>query len=78
MPIFHLIFPVLESVSEHYYENKAMIAWWNDWRARDQRAHIEKTFNHGPMILQRETHVRFALQMLFAFTAELINVQNHI
>jgi len=24
-----------------------MIAWWNDWKARDQRAKIERTFNHG-------------------------------
>ena len=37
----------LDSISEHYFENEAMIAWWNDWKARDHRAKIEKTYNHG-------------------------------
>lgn len=45
----------LNSINEHYYENEAMIAWWNDWRARDQRAHIEKTFNHGRFSREKRT-----------------------
>ena len=47
MPIFHLIFPALNSVTEYYREDEERIEWWNDWRARDERAHIEKTFKHG-------------------------------
>lgn len=35
------------SATEHYQENEETIGWWNDWRARDQRARIEKTFKHG-------------------------------
>ena len=37
----------LDSISEHYYENEGIIAWWNDWKSRDQRARIEKTYTHG-------------------------------
>ena len=37
----------LDNISDHYYENEAIIAWWNDWESRDQRSRIEKTFNNG-------------------------------
>ena len=33
----------LESISENYYENDGIMAWWNDWKSRDQRARIERT-----------------------------------
>lgn len=45
----------LDSISEHYFENEAMIAWWNDWKARDQRAKIEKTYNHGRFSREKRT-----------------------
>ena len=45
----------LDNISEHYFENEAMIAWWNDWKARDQRAKIEKTFNHGRFSREKRT-----------------------
>lgn len=45
----------LDSISDHYFENEAMIAWWNDWKARDQRAKIEKTFNHGRFSREKRT-----------------------
>ena len=38
---------VLDNISEHHYENDAIIAHWNDWKARDQRAKIERTYNKG-------------------------------
>lgn len=47
--------PALDSISEHYLENEAMIAWWNDWKARDQRAKIEKTYNHGRFSREKRT-----------------------
>ncbi|KAL9970361.1 hypothetical protein ACROYT_G022719 [Oculina patagonica] len=37
----------LNDVSEYYYENEAIMAWWSDKKARDKRAKIEKTFKHG-------------------------------
>ncbi|XP_074658517.1 uncharacterized protein LOC141911408 [Tubulanus polymorphus] len=37
---------LLDSISQHYYNNKAMICYWNDWRARDARARIERTFRN--------------------------------
>ncbi|XP_074658518.1 uncharacterized protein LOC141911409 [Tubulanus polymorphus] len=37
---------LLDSISQHYYTNKAMTCYWNDWRARDARARIERTFRH--------------------------------
>jgi hypothetical protein len=43
----------LTSISAHYYSNEAMICWWNDWAARDQRARIEKTYNHGRFSRQK-------------------------
>ena len=45
----------LDSISEHYFENEAMIAWWNDWKARDQRAKIEKTYNRGRFSREKRT-----------------------
>ena len=45
----------LDSISEHYFENEAMITWWNDWKARDQRAKIEKTYNHGRFSREKRT-----------------------
>lgn len=45
----------LDQISEYHYENEAVIAWWNDWKARDQRAHIEKTFNNGRFSRERRT-----------------------
>lgn len=45
----------LDNVSDYYFENEAMIAWWNDWKARDQRARIEKTFNHGRFSREKRT-----------------------
>ena len=53
--IFHLIFPALNSVNEHYYEDDIIIGWWNDWEARDQRARIEKTFKHGRFSREKRT-----------------------
>ncbi|XP_074658515.1 uncharacterized protein LOC141911407 [Tubulanus polymorphus] len=37
---------LLDSISKHYYTNEAMTCYWNDWRARDARARIERTFRH--------------------------------
>ncbi|XP_074658514.1 uncharacterized protein LOC141911406 [Tubulanus polymorphus] len=37
---------LLDSISQHYYTNEAMTCYWNDWRARDARARIERTFRH--------------------------------
>ncbi|KAK2572971.1 hypothetical protein P5673_001992 [Acropora cervicornis] len=45
----------LNSVNEHYYEDDIIIGWWNDWGARDQRAHIEKTFKHGRFSREKRT-----------------------
>merc|ERR1712130_959801 len=45
----------LGSISEYYYENEAMMAWWNDWESRDQRARIERTFNTGRFSHQHRT-----------------------
>ena len=50
----------LGSISDHYFENEAMIAWWNDWKARDQGDKIEKTFNRG-RFSRRETHFRLVI-----------------
>ncbi|XP_071942331.1 uncharacterized protein [Antedon mediterranea] len=47
--------PDLDKISGYYYENEAMIAWWNDWKARDQRARIEKTYIHGRFSRERRT-----------------------
>ena len=54
---FYISFNVsaLNSISDHYFENEAMIAWWNDRKARDQRARIEKTFNHGRFSREKST-----------------------
>ncbi|XP_074658455.1 uncharacterized protein LOC141911352 [Tubulanus polymorphus] len=35
---------LLGNISNHYYNNEAMVCYWNDWKARDARAHIERTF----------------------------------
>ena len=50
-----LLFSALDNVSDYYFENEAMIAWWNDWKARDQRARIEKTYNHGRFSREKRT-----------------------
>merc|ERR1712001_495031 len=34
----------LGGLFESYYENDGLICHWNDWKARDQRARIEKTY----------------------------------
>ena len=38
---------VLDSVTDYYYEDAAMLCYWNDWKARDQQARIQKTYNNG-------------------------------
>ena len=30
-----------------FYENEGMMAWWNDWKSRDEKARMEKTYNNG-------------------------------
>ena len=45
----------LDKLSTEYYENEGIICWWNDWKARDQRARIEKTFNNGRFSRVRRT-----------------------
>ena len=55
MYAFDLIFLAFDSIFDYYYENEAIIAWWNDWRARDQRAHIEKTYNNGRFSREKRT-----------------------
>ena len=32
---------------QYYYENAAMMCYWNDWKSRDQVAHTQKTYNNG-------------------------------
>merc|ERR1712044_31483 len=46
---------VLDSVMTSFHEDAAKVCYWNDWRARDGRARIEKTFNHGRMSKQKKT-----------------------
>ena len=46
---------VLDNISEYHFENEAIIAYWNDWKGRDQRANIEKTFNHGRFSREKRT-----------------------
>ena len=65
-----LIFLALDSISDYYYENEAIIAWWNDWKARDQRAHIEKTYNNGRFSREKRT-----LGLLFRFYPYFIQLQ---
>ena len=38
---------ILDKLDKSYFENEGLVCWWNDWRARDARAHIEKTFDNG-------------------------------
>ena len=70
MYAFDLIFLAFDSIFDYYYENEAIIAWWNDWRARDQRAHIEKTYNHSRFSRDRRT-----LGLLFRSSPNLIQFQ---
>merc|ERR1711878_238190 len=46
---------VLDSVMTSFHEDAAKVCYWNDWRARDGRAKIEKTFNNGRMSKQKKT-----------------------
>merc|ERR1712224_284201 len=46
---------VLDSVTTSFYEDAAKVCYWNDWKARDGRAHIEKTYKHGRMSKQKKT-----------------------
>lgn len=46
---------VLDNISESYYENDAMFAYWNDWQARDQQARIQKTFDNGRFSRKKRT-----------------------
>merc|ERR1711983_194976 len=45
----------LDSVMTSFHEDAAKVCYWNDWEARDGRARIEKTFNHGRMSKQKKT-----------------------
>jgi hypothetical protein len=38
---------VLSNISAHHYDNEAYVAYWNDWKARDGRAHVERTHDNG-------------------------------
>merc|ERR1712124_90226 len=46
---------VLDSVMTSYYDDAAKVCYWNDWEARDGRARIERTFDHGRMSKQKKT-----------------------
>merc|ERR1712004_528540 len=47
---------VLDSVMfDNFHEDAAKVCYWNDWAARDGRARIERTFNHGRMSKQKKT-----------------------
>ncbi|KAG2430338.1 hypothetical protein HYH02_013814 [Chlamydomonas schloesseri] len=41
-------------LSRNTYETEFAIAIWNDWEARDQRARIERTYNHGRFSHERK------------------------
>ena len=45
----------LDSVSEDKYENEEYFAYWNNWKARDNRGRIEKTYNNVRFALQKKT-----------------------
>ena len=62
-----IFFSALDNVSEYYYENEAMMAWWSDLKARDQRAKIEKTFNHGRFSMEKRTLGLLLLMLLSLF-----------
>ena len=38
---------LLDSLNDYKFENDEFFAIWNDWRGRDSRAHIERTFDNG-------------------------------
>jgi hypothetical protein len=46
---------VLDNISESYYENNEVYAFWNDWEARDQRARVEGTYNNGRFSREKRT-----------------------
>jgi len=37
----------LKSINEDFFENEAMACYWNEWKERDRRAHIERTYGFG-------------------------------
>ncbi len=37
----------LDGVTQKFYENVAMLCYYNDSDARDKQAHIQKTYNNG-------------------------------
>ncbi|KAJ7330589.1 hypothetical protein OS493_022203 [Desmophyllum pertusum] len=36
-----------DNIPDCYFENEEIIGWWNDKKARDERALIEKTYENG-------------------------------
>merc|ERR1712212_41725 len=46
---------VLDNISKSYYENPAYVCYWNDWRSRDSRARIFKTYRNGRFSRQKRT-----------------------
>lgn len=38
-----------------FYENEGMMAWWNDWKSRDEKARMEKTYNNGRFSHEHKT-----------------------
>merc|ERR1711894_149432 len=45
----------LDSVMKSFYEDAAKVCYWNDWKARDGRARIERTFTNGRNSYQKKT-----------------------
>jgi hypothetical protein len=46
---------VLENISEYFYENETMCAFWNDWEGRDARARQERSYNNGRFSYEKKT-----------------------
>jgi hypothetical protein len=65
----------LDSISTSYYENDGVMAWWNEWEARDQRAHIEKVFNHGRFSRQHR-YLNIAVLRLYILHFRTLGIPN--
>lgn len=46
---------LLKNLNDYYFEDEAKACYWNEWRERDNRARIERTYNQGRFSYDKKT-----------------------
>jgi len=46
---------VLNSIDDYFFEDEAKACYWNEWKERDDRARIERTFRKGRFDYEKKT-----------------------